>query len=57
MFKTLLKFKSLIMTYSISTSYLSSKEFLFCVGLIVLITVYHLTYWLVMFSYIYNGVV
>jgi len=45
------------MTYSISTSYLSSKEFLFFVGVMMMVVIYHLTYWLVVISYAYNGVI
>lgn len=57
MFKTLLKFKGLLMTYSISTSYLTAKEFLFFSGILTVAALYHLSYWIILVTHLaYNMV-
>ena len=57
MFTILLKFKGLLATYSISTSYLTSKELVNFAIILITIVMYNIFYWSVLVINTFSNVI
>lgn len=57
MFTILLKFKGLLATYSISTSYLTSKELVNFAIILITVVMYNIFYWSVLVINTFSNVI